>query len=45
MSEPIRKPDDSDGQNPIFPGDEPQAPKPGTSTEDGAETIIVPIVR
>jgi len=37
----------TDGQNPQWPGEPPEAPKPGTDTENdgGKETIHIPIVR
>lgn len=42
-----QKQDDSGGQNPIWPGETPKAPAPGTVTTDPktGETIIVPLVR
>jgi hypothetical protein len=41
------KQDDSGGQNDVWPGDEPKAPKPGTETDgpEPGETTFVPIVR
>lgn len=45
MIEPIEIEPGTGGQNPQWPGEPPDAPKPGTKTEDGAETIFVPVVR